>query len=208
MQRLIEVREFDTITHNPHFRDKFAYLPENAFKDLERFIREFDGDEEVADILNFMKLGYRRSVGDTITVGNHVGLIQTKSGYQIQILPKIYFRSGEIDQTKKVFLRMLRTLNDVEGKAFQAAELDTDHMNLYEVFISMYIREVSALIKEGLKSGYVNRENHEKKYLIYSCSSTYDIDHVFYVFCRRLSIRRHHIDCSFCSRWKYRFACA
>ena len=33
-------------------------------------------------------------------------------------------------------------------------------MNLYEIFINMYIQEVNHLVKKGLKAAYVNEEGN------------------------------------------------
>ena len=62
-----------------------------------------------------MRIGYRRNVGETITIKNYVGLIQMKDGFQVQVLPKISFGDGEDPgnvKTKRVFLRMLRSMKD------------------------------------------------------------------------------------------------
>ena len=59
------------------------------------FIHEFSGDEENADALDFMRISYKRNVGDVVTIKNYVGLIQMNNGYQVQVLPKISFDSGE-----------------------------------------------------------------------------------------------------------------
>ena len=115
MKKLLEVREFDKISCNPDFKTEYAYLPEPVFRDLEQFIHAFAGDEEYADALEFLKIGFRRNVGDIISVNNYVGLIQMQNGYQIQVLPKIDFGNdpdSNNKETKRVFLRMLRTMKD------------------------------------------------------------------------------------------------
>lgn len=180
MKNLLEVREFDSITCNPDFQNEYAYLPEKTFRDLEEFIRMFAGDEDHADALNFLKIGYRRNVGDVISVSNYVGLIQMQNDYQIQVLPKIDFGEGTdsgIDngnagngsnddgvdtsrETKKIFLRMLRSMKDFPSKIFTDASLRTDQMNLYEIFINMYLQEVRTLVKHGLRSAYLTKEDN------------------------------------------------
>ena len=160
MRRFLEVREFDTIMHNRSYAEVYPYLDEKYFRDLERFIHEFTGEAETADAPEFMRIGYRRGIGDTISVNNYVGLIQTQSGCQIQVLPKIAFADENGDQTKKVFLRMLRSMKEFSGKEFSKADLKDDRMNLYELFISMYVREVIGLVKKGLKSAYIEQEDN------------------------------------------------
>lgn len=163
MKNLLEVKEFDKISCNPDFKNEYRCLPESVFRDLLEFIHTYAGDEDHADTLEFLKIGYRRNVGDIISVNNYVGLIQMRNGYQIQVLPKIDL--GDSDDsgnqlTKKVFLRMLRSMKDFPCKIFNDANLKMDKMNLYEIFINMYLQEVRTLVKHGLKSAYVVREDN------------------------------------------------
>lgn len=163
MNKLLEVREFEKISCNPDFKTEYAYLPESAFRDLEEFIHAFAGDDEHADALEFLKISFRRNVGDIISVNNYVGLIQMQNGYQIQVLPKIDFGNnpdGRNEETRRVFLRMLRTMKDFPSKVFNDANLKMDRMTLYEIFINMYLQEVRILVKHGIKSAYIGREDN------------------------------------------------
>lgn len=160
MGELFEVREFETIVGNKEFKNQYRYLDKDTFADLIEFIHAFDSDEEESDVLDFIKIGYKRNVGETVTFKNYVGLIQMKNNYQIQVLPKIDFASGEQDQTKQIFLRMLRSMKDFPSKVFSNANLKIDRMNLYEIFINMYLQEVRQLVKHGLKSAYVGVEDN------------------------------------------------
>ena len=167
MNKLLEVREFEKISCNPDFRTEYAYLPENVFRDLEEFIHAFAGDDEHADALEFLKISFRRNVGDIISVNNYVGLIQMQNGYQIQVLPKIDFGSNpdsKNEETKRVFLRMLRTMKDFPSKVFNDANLKMDRMTLYEIFINMYLQEVRTLVKHGIRSAYIGREDNLNYY--------------------------------------------
>ena len=131
------------------------------------FIHEFSGDEENADALDFMRISYKRNVGDVVTIKNYVGLIQMNSGYQVQVLPKISFDSGEDagnKETKRIFLKMLKSVKDFPCKVFNDASLKVDRMNLYEIFINMYLQEVRQLVKRGIKSAYVGQEDNLKFY--------------------------------------------
>lgn len=165
MDKPLEVTEYDTIVCNLAFKsdEKYQYLDEKQFDNLVQFIHEFSGDTDTADILDFMRIGYKRNVGDTITIKNYVGLIQMKNGFQVQILPKIAFADGddkEHTKTKKVFLHMLRSMRDFPSKVFTTASLQVDKMNLYELFINMYLQEVRTLVKRGLQSTYVHTEDN------------------------------------------------
>ncbi|MBV1757990.1 MAG: McrC family protein [Dethiosulfatibacter sp.] len=169
MGKPFEVKEFDSIICNSDYKDDdhYKYLIEKQFRNLETFIHEFSGSEENADALDFMRIGYRRNVGETITIKNYVGLIQMKDGFQVQVLPKISFADGEDPgnaKTKRVFLRMLRSMRDFPSKMFNDASLKVDQMNLYEIFINMYLQEVRHLVKRGIKSAYISQEDNLRFY--------------------------------------------
>lgn len=169
MDRLLEVKEFDTITGNSDFENdtQYKYLRSEVFSELLEFIHGFSGSENHADALDFMRISYKRNVGDVVTVKNYVGLIQMENGYQIQILPKISFDVGEDQnnrETKRVFLKMLRSMKDFPSKVFNDANLKIDRMNLYEIFINMYLQEVRQLVKHGIRSTYISQEDNLKYY--------------------------------------------
>lgn len=169
MNKLLEVKEFDIITGNPNFKndEKYKYLDATVFHELVKFIHEFSKDEESADALDFMRISYKRNVGEVVTIKNYVGLIQMNNRYQVQILPKISFDSVEDagnKETKRIFLKMLKSMKDFSIKVFNDASLKVDHMNLYEIFINMYLQEVRQLVKQGIKSAYVGQEDNLKFY--------------------------------------------
>ncbi len=159
----MEVREFDTIIGNENYKDDEKYKYFEAFDSLLDFIREFDCNDESSDALKFMRIGYKRSIGNVVSIKNYVGLIQMKNGYRVQILPKIDFGKAEDGntQTKKVFLKMLRSMKDFPSKVFNDAAMNVDKMNLYEIFINMYIQEVRQLVKHGIRSNYVQQEDNQ-----------------------------------------------
>ncbi len=97
MSKLLEVKEFDSIVgikvEDNNEKGYLKYLPEPAFHQLVTFIEEYEATATHADAMDFFRI-YRtkdRKLGEHIAVNNYVGLIQLKSGYQVQILPKIDF---------------------------------------------------------------------------------------------------------------------
>lgn len=163
MNKLLEVREFDTIIGNENYKDDKDYKYFEAFDSLVDFIREFDCTDDSSDALKFMRIGYKRNIGNVVSIKNYVGLIQMKNGYRVQILPKIDL--GKVEdgntQTKKVFLKMLQSMKDFPSKVFNDAAMNIDKMNLYEIFINMYIQEVRQLVKHGIRSNYVQQEDNQ-----------------------------------------------
>ena len=114
-----------------------------------------------------MRISYKRNIGNIVSIKNYVGLIQMKNGYQIQILPKISFTNSDDSEnrnTKKIFLNMLRSMRDFPSKVFNNSNIQVDRMNLYEIFINMYLQEIRRLIKIGLKSDYIFKEDNLNYY--------------------------------------------
>lgn len=156
---MLIIKEFDTITCNTDYKNDeyLTYLDKDIFADFDKFVRENTSEDDETAALDFFRAFAKKGVGDVIQARNYVGLVQLESGYQIQVLPKIDFIvDDEADSiTTKVFLKMLRSMKDFPGKVYNAANLKTDRMNLYEIFISMYIQQVAELTKRGLKSAYI-----------------------------------------------------
>ena len=117
-----------------------------------------------ADVPNFDALAKFSEAGDFLSVGwnyvqakNYVGVIRLPDGFQIEILPKL---NAPNEKLRGLVVEMLRTMKDFSCKKFQDAELDTARIDLYEIFIKMYLDMVSDLVKRGLKSSYVGREDN------------------------------------------------
>lgn len=171
-EKLLTIKEFDIITCNPEYKkDKYIkYLPEQYFKEFDDFIRKQVSEEDESDTeheaLDFFKAYAKKGVGNVIQAKNYVGMVQLESGYQIQVLPKIDFADdSEPDtSTTKVFINMLRSMRDFPGKVFSFANLKTENMNIYEIFINMYIQQVAELTRRGLKSAYIREEDNLKFY--------------------------------------------
>lgn len=164
MKKIIEVKEYDRITGNPNYAGdpNYIYLEEPAFHGLITFIEEFTATSENNDAYDCLKIIRKRGPGEMVITKNYVGLIQLKNGYQIEILPKVSL-GGTNDQenkiTKATLIKMLRCMDDFQSKVFSEASIDVDRMNIYEIFIRMYIQEVDRLVVKGLKSNYVSMDD-------------------------------------------------
>ncbi|PKG24272.1 McrC family protein [Niallia nealsonii] len=163
MRKLLEVKEFDSITCNTDFINDghYKFLDEVSFSYLEELILNIRTEEE-ADALDFFTLTSKRSVGKVIRAKNYVGIVQLKNGTQIQILPKV--DSSDSADTKRIFLRMLKSMKDFPSKIFSDTHVNIDKMSIYEVFINLYIQEVRNLVKKGIKSKYYSLENNSRFY--------------------------------------------
>lgn len=158
-RKLVEIREYDVITSNQEASIEAGgvYLDKVSFGQLENLILTFNESNE-ADAIDFLSISSKRNVGKVIRAKNYVGVLQLNKGVQLQILPKIH--GGTQNDSKKTFLKMLKTLRDFPTKTFNEANLNTEKMPIFELFIRLYIQEVQHLVKRGLKSAYYDVEDN------------------------------------------------
>ena len=123
------------------------------FGDIENFILK-NSDENAPFLRIASGVG-----GKFIQARNYVGVLQTKSGLTIEILPKIADKN-DVERSKAVFIKMLRTLKNFPFKSSNLASLKTQNLPLLEIFISMFLCELEALVKKGIKSDYVALEEN------------------------------------------------
>ena len=125
-------------------------IPSKAFNDLKKFASY----EE-----NYKYIDVARG-GNALRLKNYVGTIATKDGTIIEILPKIYGSEEDNLATKRVLLKMLKTLKKSPFKSISKASLQTSDINIFEIFITMFLEELSELIKKGIKSDYLSKEEN------------------------------------------------
>lgn len=141
----------------------YQTLPEKTFDALEAFILA-NTNATATEAVELLSLSVRRNIGEVITARNYVGLITMSDGTVIEILPKIADGEITVSETKQIFLEMLKTLNDVNFKDFNVSSLHTERLSLLEIFIKMFLDEVTILTKQGLKAAYTPIESNETFY--------------------------------------------
>jgi 5-methylcytosine-specific restriction enzyme subunit McrC len=129
-------------------------LPKKVFDDLKQFVLK--NSEQTL----FLKPSYKKGLGETLQAQNYVGVIQTKDGTTIEILPKV--ENVDEDEAKILLIQMLKTLNKSPFKNFNMAHLKSSKIPLLEIFITMFLDELAQLIKKGLKSDYITKEENLK----------------------------------------------
>lgn len=137
--------------------------------EFERIYERIIGKKDFGDIENFILKNSDENApflriasgvgGKFIQARNYVGVLQTKSGLTIEILPKIADKN-DAERSKAVFIKMLRTLKNFPFKSSNLASLKTQNLPLLEIFISMFLSELEALVKKGIKSDYVALEEN------------------------------------------------
>ena len=153
--RTISIREFGRIYPDSKHIFKRDIEELRAYID-EQNSKDFTGQSDIEEFLKPIKNG--------VQANNYVGVLQTKSGLTIEILPKIAGRTEEATDTRvrQLFLEMLKAVRSINGKTFKLTNLNAKKNNLLEVFISKFLNESDMIIKRGLKSSYVTVQSNEK----------------------------------------------
>jgi len=130
-------------------------ISKKDFGDIENFILK-NSDENAPFLRIASGVG-----GKFIQARNYVGVLQTKSGLTIEILPKIADKN-DTDKSKAVLIKMLKSLKKFPAKSSNLANLKTQNLPLLEIFISMFLCELETLVKKGIKSDYITLEDNLK----------------------------------------------
>lgn len=158
-QNSFSILEYKSIYYKSYdiYEKDFAgnlVVPKKVFDDLKQFVLK--NNEQTL----FLKPSYKNGLGETLQAQNYVGVIQTQDGTTIEILPKI--KNLDTNDSKKILIRMLKTLKKSPFKNFNMAHLKSSKMPLLEIFITMFLEELSKLIQKGIKSDYITKEEDLK----------------------------------------------
>ena len=138
----------------------YTTLPQRTFDALEAFVLANRGKD--ADALELLALSARKGIGKIITARNYVGVITMTDGTTIEILPKVFSSTAYTEASvKKLLIDMLRSLKDSPYKTLQTSHVNIEKLNVFEVFIRMFVDEVLYIEKRGLKSGYQTVQSNE-----------------------------------------------
>ena len=160
MKKTYQITEYSSFVRGKNITG-YTYLPNYIFDILEEFI--LSNKNRDVEALEFMNISVKRGIGKVITAKNYVGIIEIKDGITIEILPKIYSQKDVTEaKIKKLVMDMLKTLRKSPYKSLQVANVSVDKMNIFEIFIRMFINEVLLIVKKGLKSNYETIESNER----------------------------------------------
>lgn len=138
----------------PETRGSDIGIPKKEFEEIEQFVLE-NGDEAH----RFLVPSFRKGLGKTLKASQYVGVIETHNGTVIEILPKIGDQTDP-NPIRSTFMNMLKELRHSPFKHFETAHLNINRMNLLEIFINMFLEELTNLVKKGIKSDYIAREEN------------------------------------------------
>ena len=160
MKPVYQIKEYGSFITGKKI-EGYITLPPHIFEQLETFI--LTNRSKDTDALELMGLSARKGIGKVITAKNYVGIITLSDGTTIEILPKI-FSAVEDDttgiKTKRLLVEMLKTLRDSPYKSLQTSSVNIEKMNIFEVFIRMFVDEVFFIVKRGLKCSYETIEEN------------------------------------------------
>jgi len=131
-----------------------------GFNYLERLCLCTDHDE--SSFLRIKRYNGQRA----IQVRNYVGVLQLPTGEQLEILPKTGKGGGADTETspqeeaRQSLLHMLGHLKQFRHIESSETSVQRNKMPLLEVFIRQFLKSVNQLIKRGLRSEYVQREDN------------------------------------------------
>ena len=135
-------------------------------------------DEELSDLKQFAidnqydKEGNHRPVlqlrnNNDLHAQNFVGIITTRKGTVLEILPKVDLSSHENneetknEETKKIFLNMLRTWRGIGEEQFDQSNIrELRRFNMLEVFIRLFLDNLVTLTQRGLARHYHAEEEN------------------------------------------------
>ncbi len=162
MQRVYTVLEYSSIVRG-------ETVPNSVFDNLENFILSN------SELSQFMNISIKKGYGKVITIKNYVGVVCIQNGITIEILPKTS-QLDNISHTRKTFLNMLKSTNDIPFKIVQKGYMHTDNISMLDIFISEFLNSLEVLLRNGLKSKYVSITENSK----YLCGKLDYTKHIRY----------------------------
>lgn len=159
MGKTYQITEYGSFARGKEVSGSIS-LPPDIFDALENFVlSNISNGTNVSDL---MCISVRRGVGKIITAKNYVGVITMEDGTTIEILPKIFSKERITESSvKKLLIDMLKTVHNTPFKSLQYANVKVDNLNIFEIFIRMYVDEVFYIVKRGLQCDYLSVQSNE-----------------------------------------------
>ncbi|MFD1141628.1 McrC family protein [Larkinella insperata] len=149
------ITEYGLIRRNRDFPDAVnslteLYLPDAPFEALRNFVTESEADA----VLSF----FLQKGRECIRVKNYVGLLETRDGTQLEILPK----AVDAKQGRRTLLRMLRYGRNSPFRPVESAWQGANRLPLWEVFVTLFLDAVTPVITKGVQKSYVARTANQR----------------------------------------------
>ena len=92
---------------------------------------------------------------------NYVGTIETPTGTRIEILPKLINSTDAPLEARQIVLKMLRRVLNLSMHSWEQGSLALASQPLHEFLIGLFLSGVERLVKKGLRSSYLLREDEQ-----------------------------------------------
>ncbi|WP_232772529.1 McrC family protein [Psychromonas sp. Urea-02u-13] len=161
MNNTISLFEFEYLVNEKqgtqNAAENIKVVSDVAFHYLKQLSLQMDEESRLLKPCRFNGL-------EVLQVQNYAGVIFTPDNTQIEVLPKVGKQGGDSNKNKQearsALLMMLKSLKGFRHIETQAASIASQKMPLLEVFITQFLETVNTLIKRGLRSDYVAREDN------------------------------------------------
>ena len=131
-------------------------LEDSDFTDLLELLDE--ENETDTGVQHFFS--YSRPYGrEQLKVQNYVGVIQTRKGTHIEILPKLA-RHTEPAIARELLVRMLVELQDSPFRTGMISSLNAHKMPLFELLMRQFLGHVMDIVHKGIVRTYVERTDN------------------------------------------------
>ena len=138
--RSIVVREYDELTG----------LDKDEKRDLERFALE-RATEKKGWVLMLQN--------GLLKAQNYVGVLETRQGTVVEILPKVDLSDDGDENTREVFMTMLRDWRGLKGAQWKGASIRAKRrLDMFEAFVDQFLTNVILLTRRGLARTYRTQE--------------------------------------------------
>lgn len=144
------VREYEQLTPD-------TGLDAQELSDLKQFAlnNQYDKQGNHRPVLQLLN-------SNDLRAQNYIGIITTRKGTVLEILPKIDLSgANDNEQTKKIFLDMLRTWRGLSEAQFNHSNINALHgFNMLEVFIRLFLDNLVSLTRRGIARHYQPMEDN------------------------------------------------
>jgi 5-methylcytosine-specific restriction enzyme subunit McrC len=160
------IKEYGVISEGlgaSSLNDKSTPIDKLSFESLTNFIEENYENPDFDNAFSIFKKRGKRY----IRVKNYVGVVETKQGVVIEILPKTYKSNGLDESSEKeskfLLLQLLKVLKNSPFINLNLAHLkEIDNFPILEIFITTYLDELAILFTKELRGDYSAVEENVK----------------------------------------------
>lgn len=160
MDKFITIFEYDSLLNTEEGSDqpnsRTYAIPPKVYKWLKGECLKMDDD------IATRWLRLKRVNGkEAVQVTGYAGVLQAPDGFQIEVLPKIGRANENAENSREILIKMLMCFADFPHFQSSDASLETQkNLPLLEVFIQQFLLAVETVIRRGLRSDYITREDN------------------------------------------------